>query len=132
MRESRSPSCWSRSSRSLTTGRSRPWGGPTGRAPPRTTAHPARPWRRARLAIRRQIAADGSSDALEIAHEARIEQLQTPVGHADISTVSVYRHQTTRDLEAAVVGQHPSCDTLTPYAQRRRRRARERAQPGAF
>ena len=39
---------------------------------------------------------------------ARTEQLQTLMGHADISTTSVYLHHTTHDLEAAVLEQHPA------------------------
>ena len=62
--------------------------------------------------------------------EARIEQLQTLMGHADLSTISVYLHQSAGDLEAAVLVQHPARATLAAYAQRRRQRARERAWPG--
>ena len=38
---------------------------------PRSTAYPARPWRPARIEIRREIAARGPADALrgEVAHE---------------------------------------------------------------
>jgi integrase/recombinase XerD len=58
---------------------------------------------------------------------AKIEQLQTLMGHSDISTTSVYLHHTARDLEAAVVGLSPAYSTLTSDAARRRDRARRRA-----
>jgi site-specific recombinase XerD len=63
---------------------------------------------------------------------ARIEQLQTLMGHADISTTSVYLHQTADDLEAAVLAQHPTARaTLAAHAQRRRQRAQQRARAGS-
>ena len=60
--------------------------------------------------------------------DARIEQLQKLMGHADISTTAVYLHQSASDLEAAVLAQHPARATLAADAQRRRNRARARAQ----
>ena len=60
--------------------------------------------------------------------DARIEQLQKLMGHADISTTAAYLHQNASDLEAAVLAQHPARATLAADAQRRRDRARARAQ----
>ncbi len=60
--------------------------------------------------------------------DARIEQLQKLMGHADISTTAAYLHQSASDLEAAVLAQHPARATLAADAQRRRNRARARAQ----
>ena len=62
--------------------------------------------------------------------EARIEQLQTLMGHADLSTTSVYLHQIAQDLEAAVLAQHSARGTLAADARRRRARARARARGG--
>ena len=39
--------------------------------------------------------------------DARIEQLQKLMGHADISTTAAYLHQSASDLEAAVLAQAP-------------------------
>lgn len=58
---------------------------------------------------------------------ARIEQLQALMGHADISTTSIYLHHNANDLEAAVLDQQPGRTTLAAHAQRRRQRARERS-----
>ena len=58
---------------------------------------------------------------------ARIEQLQTLMGHADISTTSVYLHHTAHDLEAAVLGQNPARATLSADAHRRHQRTHQRA-----
>ena len=63
--------------------------------------------------------------------EARIEQLQTLMGHADLSTTSDYLYHAARDLEAAVLAQHPARETLAAYAQRRHQRAPERARQGS-
>ena len=60
--------------------------------------------------------------------DARIEQLQKLMGHADISTTAAYLHQSASDLEAAVLAQHRARATLVADAQRRRNRARARAQ----
>ena len=60
--------------------------------------------------------------------DARIEQLQKLVGHADISNTPAYLHQSTSDLEAAVLAQHPARATLAADVQRRRNRARVHAQ----
>ncbi|MBV9197301.1 MAG: tyrosine-type recombinase/integrase [Solirubrobacterales bacterium] len=62
--------------------------------------------------------------------DARIEQLQKLMGHADISTTAVYLHQTASDLEAAVLAQDPARATLAADAQRRSQRARARARRG--
>lgn len=59
--------------------------------------------------------------------DARREQLQKLMGHADISTTAAYLHQSASDLEAAALAQHPARATLTADAQRRRNRARARA-----
>ncbi|MGH3261721.1 MAG: tyrosine-type recombinase/integrase, partial [Trebonia sp.] len=61
---------------------------------------------------------------------ARIEQLQALMGHADISTTSVYLHHTAQDLEAAVLGPSSAHQTLAEHTQRRRQRARIRAANG--
>jgi len=60
--------------------------------------------------------------------DARIEQLQELMGHADISTTPAYLHQNASDLEAAVLAQHAARATLAADAHRRRDRARARAQ----
>ncbi|MGB0097096.1 MAG: hypothetical protein WBP81_31715 [Solirubrobacteraceae bacterium] len=58
---------------------------------------------------------------------AWLEQLQTLMGHADISTTSVYLDHIAHDLEAAVLAQHPARATLAAHAQRRRQHDRGRA-----
>lgn len=60
--------------------------------------------------------------------DARIEQLQKLMGHADVSTNAAYLHQSASDLEAAVLAQHAARSTLAADTQRRRERARARAQ----
>ena len=57
--------------------------------------------------------------------KARIEQLQKLMRHADISTTSVYLHQSASDLEAVVLAYHqPGRAALAADARRRRQRAR--------
>ncbi|HEY2201281.1 MAG TPA: tyrosine-type recombinase/integrase [Solirubrobacteraceae bacterium] len=63
--------------------------------------------------------------------DARIEQLQKLMGHADISTTAVYLHQTATDLEAAVLAQHPARATLAADAERRRQRTWARSRKGS-
>ena len=52
--------------------------------------------------------------------DARIEQVQKLIGHADISTTAVYLHLSASDLEAAVLAQDPARAALAPDTPRRR------------
>ncbi len=60
--------------------------------------------------------------------DARIEQVQKLMGHADVSATASYLHQNASGREAAVLGQHPARATLPADAERRRNRARARAE----